>query len=101
MGLLIKADGTRTEIIGAKENGALSYEQLKQAVGGGFIEAVQCDPAATGGYDHFYCDEEGKLKGFPPNREATKLSTYTMLDDVVVGDVIFCKRGGPDGEESF
>lgn len=101
MGLLIKVDGTKTEVKGNKPDGALSYEQLKDAVGGGFIEAVQCDPTATGGYDHFYCDEEGKLKGFPPNREATKLSTYTMPDDVVVGDVIFCKAGGEDGGESF
>lgn len=101
MGLLIKVDGTRSEVKGNKPNGALSYEQLKAAVGGGYIEAVQCDPAVTGGYDHYYCDEEGKLKDFPPNREATKLSTYTMPDDVVVGDVIFCTKGGEDDGESF
>lgn len=99
MALIIKVDGTRQEVKGTKENGALTYEQLKDAIGGGFIQAVGCDPKVTGGYDHYYCDEEGKLKNFPFNHEATKLSTYTMPDDVLVGDVIFCKTVGVEMDE--
>jgi hypothetical protein len=99
MALIIKVDGTRVEVQGTKPNGALTYEQLKEAVGGGYIQAVACDPAVTGGYDHLYCDEEGKLKDFPINREATKLSTYTMPDDVLVGDIIFCKTVGKGRDE--
>jgi hypothetical protein len=102
MALKISVDGTRTEIKGEKEKGALSYKQLKEAVGG-YIELVRCDPEVTGGYDHFYCNEEGKLEGLPFNPEATRLSTWTADSDPIVGNVIFCKTGkNEDGEgESF
>jgi len=99
MALLIKVDGTRVEVKGDNPDGILSYEQLKEAVGGGYIQSVACDPAVTGGYDHFYCDEEGKLKGFPINRAATDLSTLTMVGDVLVGDIIFCKTVGKEMDE--
>jgi len=99
MALLIKVDGTRVEVLGTGPEGQLTYEQLKEAVGGGYIQAVACDPKMTGGYDHFYCDEEGKLKGFPINRAATDLSTLTMVGDVLVGDIIFCKTVGKDMDE--
>lgn len=99
MALLIKVDGTRVEVVGTGPEKQLTYAQLKEAIGGGFIQAVACDPAVTGGYDHYYCDEEGKLKDFPVNREATKLSTYTMFDDVLVGDIIFCKTVGKEMDE--
>lgn len=95
MALQIKTDGTRVEVRGTKPDGALSYEQLVAAVGGGCIEAVDCDPAVTGGYDHFYCDEEGKLKGLEINLVASRMSTLTAVGDIICGDVIFCKaRGG-------
>lgn len=99
MALLIKTDGTRVEVIGTKPNNALTYEQLVEAIGGGFIQSVACDPAVTGGYDHFYCDEEGKLKDLPPNPEATRLSTYTMWGDTVCGNAIFCKTVGEEMDE--
>ena len=98
MGLLIKADGTRQEIQGEEESGSLSYEQLKEAVGD-YIEMVSCDPEITGGYDHYYCNEEGKIIGLPANHVATHLSTYTSPFDVVCGDVIFCK--GDDEGNSY
>ena len=97
MALLIKADGTRVEIKGEKKNGALTWEQVTSAIGGGYVQMVACDPKITGGYNRYYCDEEGKLKLFPPNLEATKLSTYTMPGDVLVGDILFTKgRQGQD-----
>ena len=99
MALLIKVDGTRVEVLGTGPEGQLAYEQVKNAIGGGFFQSVPCDPEVTGGYDHFYCDEEGKRKEFPINREATKLSTYTALEDVLVGDVIFCKTVGKGSDE--
>lgn len=94
MAMLIKTDGTCHEVIGEKKRGLLSYKQIRDAIGGGYIELVSCDPEVTGGYNHYYCDEEGKLKGLPPNLAATKLSTYTAPDDIVVGDVLFCKTVG-------
>lgn len=99
MALLIKVDGTHSDIQGINSNGSLTYEQLQNAIGGGYIQSVGCDPKVTGGYDHYYCDEEGKLKNLSVNREATKLSTYTALDDVLVGDVIFCKTVGVEMDE--
>src|SRR5512136_2183247 len=83
MALLIKADGTRQEVKGEKPNGALTWDQIKNAIGGGYVQMVTCNPKVTGGYNRFYCDEEGKLKLFEPNPEATKLSTYTMPEDVL------------------
>jgi hypothetical protein len=74
---------------------------IKNAIGGGFFQYVLCDPAVTGGYDHYFCDEDGKFKGFRRNVAATALSTYTSPFDELVGDVLFCKRGGSEGDRSF
>lgn len=102
MGLIVTVEGERKEMKGEKENGALSYRQLKDVVGG-YIEYVRCDPEVTGGYDHFYCHEEGKIVGLPFNKVATELSTWTADTDPIVGNVIFCKSGKNEhGEgESF
>ena len=102
MALIIRADGTQALIEGKGKNGSLSLQQLQGAVGG-YIEFVPCDPEVTGGYDHFYCNEEGKLKRLPINPTACHMSTLTGGDDYIVGDVIFCKSGmnGEDGMESF
>ncbi|MAG67107.1 MAG: hypothetical protein CMK74_14795 [Pseudomonadales bacterium] len=91
MALLVKVDGTRETVEGEGDNGKLTYDQLKKAIGGGYLELVSCDPAMTEGHVAFYCDEEGKLKHFLPNEKATMWSTYTAPNDVVCGDVIFLK----------
>jgi|10_taG_2_1085330.scaffolds.fasta_scaffold00018_78 hypothetical protein len=92
MALLIKVDGTQEEVNGKNDDGSFILDQLKGAIGGGYIEVVACDPKVTGGYSCFVCDEEGKLKQFPANERATELSTYTSAFDVVCGDVLFCKE---------
>ena len=92
MALLIKVDGSQEEVNGKNADGSFSLEQLKSFIGGGYIEVVACDPKVTGGYSCFVCDEEGKLKQFPINEKATKLSTYTSSFDMVCGDVLFCKE---------
>lgn len=89
MALLIKSDGSRETIRGERD-GKLTYEQIRKAIGGGYVEHVETDPAQAEGYTHVYLDEEGKLKSFPPNPEATKLSVFTMPNDTLVGDVLFC-----------
>lgn len=97
MALLIKHTGERVEVKGQKPNGALTADQLREAIGGGYFQMVKCNPKVTGGYNRYYCDDEGKLKSFPINPVATQLSTYTAPDDVLVGDVLFCRgRGGQD-----
>jgi len=93
MALLIKADGAQEEVNGEASDGSLTYEQLRKAIGGGYIEIVACDPEVTKGYTNLVCDEEGKLKSFPINDKATKLSTYTAPTDLICGDVLFCKDG--------
>ena len=89
MALLIKPDGSHEELTPAGKNGRLTYDQIRAAIGGGYVQHIETDPEATG-YAHMYMDEEGKLKKFPPNWEATKLSTYTMPHDVLVGNVVVC-----------
>jgi hypothetical protein len=93
MALIVKTDGTKTEVKGKEPNGSLSYAQL-QEICQGYIQAVECDPKVTDGYDHFYCNEEGKLTGMVPNAVASLMSTYTADNDIVVGDVVFCKSNG-------
>ena len=90
MALIISIDGVRTEIKGARDGKYLTVSQINIIVGG-YFEYVCCDPEVTGGYDHFFCNENGKLKGLPINVEATRLSTYTKEEDVIVGNVVFCK----------
>jgi len=96
MALLIKTDGTKQELKGEEADGSLSYQQLNKACGG-YIQMVPCDPKVTGGYDHFYCNEEGKLTGLEGNLLATEMSTYTAPYDVICGDVVFCKENGEGG----
>lgn len=86
MAFLIRPDGTREEM-----PSPLRWNDIKEAIGGGFVQEVSCDPDVAHGCDVFYCDEEGKLKSFPPNPEATKLSTFTMHNDVLVGTIVFAK----------
>jgi len=96
MAMIIKVNGTVEHVVGEGESGELTYEQIREAIGGGFIERVMCNPEVTEGHDHFYCDAEGKLKSLPVNIKATELSTYTSQYDVVCGDVIFVQTRGED-----
>jgi hypothetical protein len=61
-------------------------EGFQAAVGGGY---VQCVPLDHLGVD-LWCDEEGKLKGLPPNRHLAEIS------DTVCGT--FFLSGGADEE---
>lgn len=90
MALLIKADGTEETILPAGDDGHLTYDQIRKAIGGGYVEHVETDPDQAKGFRHIYMDEEGKLKRFPVNERATELSVWTAPGDMLVGDVIFC-----------
>jgi len=99
MALLIKADGTEETIIPAGDNGHLTYDQIRKAIGGGYVEHVETDPEQAQGFRHIYMDEEGKLKSFPLNEKATMMSAYTMPGDMLVGDVLFCTDEENMGDE--
>jgi len=80
---ILKVDGTREEI---KEE--ISLEVMQKAVGG-FIEIV-----ATNDGRQMIMNEEGKLKGYSINHEATALVLGVLSpNDVVVGDVIIANVG--------
>jgi hypothetical protein len=60
----------------------LSLEQLQGAVGG-YIEIVE----SSDGQYLLVIDEEGKLKGYPPNHRATELFYFPQYD-ILVGNVV-------------
>lgn len=83
--LIIRADGAQQEYLPA--NGRhYTLEELKKAIGGGWIEIVH-----TRDNRLMVMDEEGKLKGFPINRVATALYVHG-LQDPIVGDVLVCEK---------
>lgn len=90
MAKLIKADGTTVDITPAGDDGHLTYDQIREAIGGGYLEHVAVDPAVTGGFSSAWLDEEGKMKALPYNENATVMSTYTSPMDMLCGDVLFC-----------
>lgn len=79
---LIRTNGTIEPITD------MSLESLQRAVGG-YIQIVD---ALNG--KCIVMDEEGKLKGKPLNRIATKL--YCVAEDHIVGDVVVAEQGEID-----
>lgn len=81
---IIRADGTRQAYPPA-DGQHYTLEELKRAIGGGYIEIVQTRDGRL-----MVIDEEGKLKGFPVNPVATAL--YRFGDqDPIVGDALVCE----------
>ena len=86
---IIHVDGTREECQPA--NGKhYTLEELKKAIGGGYIEIVKTRDGRL-----LVIDEEGKLKGFPVNPVSTALYFYGGQDPIV-GDVLVCDNGTID-----
>ncbi len=62
-----------------------TLEEMRDAIGGGWIEIVQTTDGRL-----MVLDEEGKLKGLPINLEAT--GRYLHGDtDFICGDVLVCE----------
>ena len=81
--LIIRVDGTQEEFLPANGND-YTLEELRQAIGGGWIQIVGTKDGRL-----IVVDEEGKLKRFPVNPVATAL--YIHGDhDPIVGDVLVC-----------
>jgi hypothetical protein len=77
--LLIKSGGEKVNI--TPENGVFfSLKELQNYVGG-YIEMLLTNDDRT-----MIVNEEGKLKSFEINNEATKL----IKEKVIVGDVVVC-----------
>jgi len=64
-----------------------NLEGIRNAIGGGWLEGVS---SSIDDDWHAYCDEEGKLKGLPPNLAATMLlhSLGWPKGDILHGHVI-------------
>lgn len=81
IGVIIKTDGacSLTEV--------KTLEDFQAKVSGEYIEVVPFGWDAS-----FFCNEEGKFMGLPPNPVATKLiyksGGFLLPGDVVVGDVL-------------
>lgn len=82
---VIKTDGSVTEI--KPRNGTdFTLEEMQEVVGG-YIEVVRSMEMDR----IMVVNEEGKLKKLPFNPKATAF--YPALSDIIVGDVLVCKRG--------
>ena len=82
-----KLDGTVTDVQ-PRNRTDFTLEELKEFIGGGYIEIVRLDHQRI-----LVCDEEGKLKHFAINLLATQLwhQVYGPTD-FIVGDVLVCSR---------
>ena len=83
-------------------NGEPDLAVLKNAIGGGWLEAIPHWNRYEGKPAVAFCDEEGKMKGLPFNRTATVLwhkqlkGTVPSLRDMLVGAVLVVT-----GDEQF
>lgn len=85
MATLLLATGEKREI--SPRNGKkFSLEELQKLVGG-YVEFL-----GFGNGRAFVMDEEGRLKGLPLNREATRIAARLGYD-YIVGDVLEVRRG--------
>jgi len=80
---IIKANG-RIQYIEPANGSFFSLEELKKAIGGGWIEVVFLTPDRR-----MVVDEEGKLKGMPVNVVASRMYN---ANDSIVGDALVCHR---------
>lgn len=85
MATLLMATGGTKEVT-PKNGKKFTLEELQKHVGG-YIELMSFSNGHT-----LVMDEEGRLKGLPLNREATKIARRLGYD-YIVGDVLNCRRG--------
>jgi hypothetical protein len=90
---LMKADGG---LIVQEHAAPLTLDYLQDAVGG-LIEAVPHWRMYNGERCVAFCNEEGKIRGLAPNKQATTL-WYKMVvpEDYLVGDIIIVQ-----GDKAF
>lgn len=83
---VLKVDGT----VEVTEPDSVSLEDVQKGVGG-YIEAVPYFDVYEGEECQAWCDEEGKIKNYPMNEDATKL-WYRIMGvrggDYLVGDIV-------------
>lgn len=80
--IIIHTDGSRVQ--SAWET-APTLQELRKAIGGGFIEIIPNFNSYSGRPCVAFCDEEGKIKGLKVNEEASML--WKVNHDYLVGPV--------------
>ena len=95
MATIVYPNGSFVDLRPDPDTGALTLEQLQQAVGG-YIEAVYCPDGRV-----MMVNEQGKLKNLALNHYATKVSDiWNQARDVIVGPIVIGtpQEMGCDGE---
>lgn len=88
MATLIKSNGEKIEV--APENSKRFELEEAQKLVGGYIQIIH-----LGNDEVMILDEEGKLKGYPANHEASFIALSRKAihwTDYIVGDVVICKN---------
>lgn len=86
MAKIYKTDGT-VKTVEPKNGTDFKLDELQEIVGG-HIEVLYLNSSEI-----LVCDEEGKLKNYPLNIEATRIVQENDISDYIVGDVLICKTG--------
>ena len=109
MATIIRVDGTFEHLEGEGPNGTVTYEQLRQAVGGD-IEMLPIVDDEGFGEEHpthrMYINAEGMPEannpaypGLPINRMAGRLNGPRAHP--VWGDVVYCRIAGEYGDDDI
>lgn len=77
--LLIRSDGTEAEV--SPRAAVWSLGEMQGHVGG-FIELVLHTKLATGMV--MFVNEDGRMRGLPPNRKASMLADVPIVGDVLI-----------------
>ena len=90
MALLVKDDGSKTEVTGSGKKGAFDLKQLYTLLETDMVQLVKLKPKESGGYSEVWMDEEGKMKDKGYNAEATKMAAHALFyGDCIVGHALF------------
>lgn len=81
---ILSPDGT-SRVVRPANGKKFELSELQHFVDG-YIELVIMKKG--NGHATMYCNEEGKLKDLPINREATKLALAADYGDVIVGNAV-------------
>ena len=83
---IIKTTGEKI-VVKPKNGTDFSLEELKKAIGGGYIETVRI------GDELLVIDEDGRRKDLPLNECASSLfrTYHPRVNDYIVGDALVCQ----------
>ncbi|MDU8351436.1 DUF3846 domain-containing protein [Pseudomonas syringae pv. actinidiae] len=97
MALVIKTDGTITEVVDTTNVNKLEW--LQEQVGG-YLEQLSLHPPVEFNgktYHGMMLNEEGKLEQLPANQIASNIATEGgLVNDVIVGNVVLYSEGEID-----